>query len=134
MKKRLLIVISSILGVLALGLGYAVLITQFGVGLHCIFRAATGIACPFCGLTRMCLAILRFIFVNQDFSELVYAYNMNQFVIYMSPFVIYVLGNHTIHWIKTGKFKGIDKTDKVIFILVVIVMLMWFLFRNIFVV
>ena len=132
MKKRILIVIGVILGILTLGLGYAVLITQYGIGLRCPIRLETGIACPFCGLTRMCLAILRFIFVNQDFSELSYAYSMNQFVIYMSPFVIYLLGSHVIHWIKTGKFKGIEKTDKVIFILLIIVMLMWWLFRNIF--
>ena len=134
MKKRILAVISVISAILVIGLSYAVLITQYGIGIRCPIRWSTGISCPFCGLTRMCLAILRYIFVNRDFSELIYAYNMNQFVIYMSPFVIYVLGSHIIHWVKTGKFKGIEKTDKVIFILVVIVMLMWFLFRNIFVV
>lgn len=132
MKKRILILLGIILGILVVGLGYAVLITQYGIGLHCPIRAATGIACPFCGLTRMCLAILRFIFVNQDFSELSYAYSMNQFVLYMSPFVIYLLGSHIIHWIKTGKFKGVEKADKVIFVLLIVVMLMWWLFRNIF--
>ena len=133
MKKRILIVLSIIMGIIALGLGYAVLITQYGIIVHCPIRSTIGINCPFCGLTRMCLAIIRFIFVNQDFSELVYAYSMNQFVIYMSPFVVYLIGSHIIHWIKSGKFKGIDKTDKVIFILLIIVMLMWWLFRNIFV-
>jgi len=132
MAKRLLIVLLVISLILGLGLGYAVLITQYGIGFHCPIRYNTGIACPFCGLTRMCLAILRFIFVNQDFSELVYAYSMNQFVVYMSPFVLYLVGSHVIHWIKTGKFKGIDKTDKVIFTLVIVVMVMWCVFRNIF--
>ena len=132
MAKRLLIVLLVISLILGLGLGYAVLITQYGIGFHCPIRYNTGIACPFCGLTRMCLAILRFIFVNQDFSELVYAYSMNQFVVYMSPFVLYLVGSHVIHWIKTGKFKGIDKTDKVIFSLVIVVMIMWCVFRNIF--
>ena len=129
---RFLIIMGIVSGIVLLGLGYAVLITQYGIGFHCPIRYNTGIACPFCGLTRMCLAILRFIFVNQDFNELVYAYSMNPFVIYMSPFVIYLLGSHIIHWIKTGKFKGIEKTDKVILVLLIIVMLMWWLFRNIF--
>ena len=132
MKKRIFIVFTIIMSILALGFGYAVLITQYGIGLRCPIRLQTGIACPFCGLTRMCLALIRFVFVNQSFDELVYAYSMNQFVIYMSPFVLYLLGSHTIHWIKTGKFKGIEKTDKVIFGLLIVVMLMWWLFRNIF--
>ena len=132
MAKRLLIVLLVISLILGLGLGYAVLITQYGIGFHCPIRYNTGIACPFCGLTRMCLAILRFIFVNRDFSELVYAYSMNQFVVYMSPFVLYLVGSHVIHWVKTGKFKGVDKTDKVIFSLVIVVMIMWCAFRNIF--
>lgn len=121
-----------ILGILAVGLGYAFVLTQYGIGFHCPIRSTIGINCPFCGLTRMCLAILRFIFVNQDFNELIYAYSMNQFVVYMSPFVLYLVGSHVIYWIKAGKFKGIGKTDKVIFILLIIVMLMWWLFRNIF--
>ena len=132
MKKRIFIVFTIIMSILALGFGYAVLITQYGIGLRCPIRLQTGIACPFCGLTRMCLALIRFVFVNQSFDELVYAYSMNQFVIYMSPFVLYLLGSPTIHWIKTGKFKGIEKTDKVIFVLLIVVMLMWWLFRNIF--
>ena len=132
MAKRILIVLLIICLILGLGLGYAVLITQYGIGFYCFIRYNTGIACPFCGLTRMCLAILRFIFVNQDFSELVYAYSMNQFVIYMSPFFLYLVGSHVIHWVKTGNFKGIDKTDKVIFSLVIVVMIMWCVFRNIF--
>ena len=135
MRKKILrscIVLCVIASVIALGLGYAVLITQYGIGFHCPIRANTGIRCPFCGLTRMSLAIIRFIFVNHDFNELVYAYSMNQFVIYMSPFIVYLLGRQVIYWINEGKFKGFDKTDKVIFILVLIVMAMWTLFRNIF--
>ena len=81
----------------------------------------------------MSLAIIRFIFVNHDFNELAYAYSMNQFVIYMSPFIVYLLGRQVIYWINEGKFKGFDKTDNVLFILVLIVMIMWTLFRNIFV-
>ena len=132
MKRRIIVVISILLTILSLGFGYAILITQYGIGLRCPIRLQTGISCPFCGLTRMCLALLRFVFVNQDFNELSYAYNMNPFVVYISPFVVYLLGSHTIFWIKNGKFKGIEKTDKVIIVLLIIVMLIWWVFRNIF--
>lgn len=132
MRKRIFIVMAIIFAILCVGLGYAVLLTQYGIGLHCPIRSTIGINCPFCGLTRMCLAILRFIFVNQDFSELAYAYSMNPFVIYMSPFVVYLIGNNIIHWIKEGEFKKKDKTDKIIFCLVFIVMLMWWCLRNVF--
>ena len=132
MKKRILVVIAVLIAILSIGLGYAVLITQYGIGFHCPIRYNTGISCPFCGLTRMCLAILRFIFVNQDLSELSYAYSMNPFVIYMSPFVLYLVGNNIIYWVREGKIKKKDKTDKIIFSLILVVMLMWMCFRNIF--
>lgn len=44
---------------LALGLGYALWVRVTGLALPCPFRAVTGLLCPGCGVTRMCLALLR---------------------------------------------------------------------------
>lgn len=44
---------------LALGLGYAAFVSATGLFLPCLFRAATGLMCPGCGVSHMCLALLR---------------------------------------------------------------------------
>ena len=44
---------------LAAGLGYALWVGCTGLALPCPFRAATGLLCPGCGVTRLCLALLR---------------------------------------------------------------------------
>lgn len=45
--------------VLALGLGYAAFATATGLMIPCPIRAVTGLYCPGCGVSRMCLALLR---------------------------------------------------------------------------
>lgn len=41
------------------GAAYAALIALLGRGLYCPFWRLTGLLCPGCGVTRMCLALLR---------------------------------------------------------------------------
>lgn len=49
---------------LALGLGYAAWIHKTGLALPCPVFRLTGLLCPGCGITRMCLALLRLDFIG----------------------------------------------------------------------
>ena len=67
----------------AAGLAYAAFTAVTGVGLPCPFHAVTGLWCPGCGASRMCLALLRL-----DFAE---AWSWNPGLMLLLPFLA-VLG------------------------------------------
>ena len=79
-KLRLLAVGGSLL---ALGLGYAVWVRSTGLAVPCLFHAVSGLLCPGCGVTRMCLALLRW-----DWAE---AWDANPVLLLMLP-VLTVMG------------------------------------------
>ncbi len=66
--------------ILAVGLLYAVFIKITGWALPCFFWKLTGKVCPGCGVTRMCMALLRF-----DFKA---AAGHNLLLMVLSPFLI----------------------------------------------
>ena len=49
----------AVVGLLALGLCYAAFATATGLLIPCPFRAVTGLLCPGCGVSHLCLALLR---------------------------------------------------------------------------
>lgn len=58
-KKRLRRLLVLLAGLLTLGLSYAWIVSSLGAGIPCPFYQFTGFFCPGCGVTRMCMALLR---------------------------------------------------------------------------
>ena len=86
-KNRRNEVIKGILILLGIGMLYALFSTITGLRIPCVVYALTGLYCPGCGVTRMCLSLLRF-----DFRT---AFSCNQLLILSLPclggMVIYLL-------------------------------------------
>ena len=59
MRCRALRLLRAAAVILAAGLLYAAFCTWSGWAIPCPFRLLTGWLCPGCGVTRMCLALLR---------------------------------------------------------------------------
>lgn len=93
-KKRVRKVLLIILPVLIVGLLYAGFIEMTGMGLDCLIYENTGIKCPGCGVTRMCMHILHF-----DFKE---AFLSNQLLFIALPISVVWFLYKIIVYIKTG--------------------------------
>ncbi len=57
--QRLRRLLTGLLLVAAVGIGYALWVNLTHLSIPCPFHAITGLQCPGCGVTRMCLALLR---------------------------------------------------------------------------
>ena len=85
------------LGLLALGLGYAAFIHLTGWAVPCLFRQMTGLKCPGCGVTSMCLALLRL-----DFAA---AFRWNPGLMALSPFLGALIALLIARYIRTGSWR-----------------------------
>ena len=122
-KKRLLMLIKTHIIIGIIGIVYAVACMKTGYGIPCIFRLVTGFKCPGCGISRMCLELLKL-----NIKEAVH-YNMG--VVAMSPILIYLYIKTCINYVKNGD-KMLNKTDNVIAIVIGIFVIVWTVFRNVY--
>ena len=66
--------------VFGLGVSYYIWLCLTGIGIPCVFRRLSGIRCPGCGLTTMCINIIHFDFVS--------AYHANKFAFCSWPVLL----------------------------------------------
>lgn len=58
MKQRTVKLIKIFGIIIGIGLIYAAFYKVTGIGIPCMFRLMTGLQCPGCGVTHMCMALL----------------------------------------------------------------------------
>ena len=91
-KQRAVRVALMMLGILAIGLLFSFGATHWGWWLPCVFNQITGLDCPGCGISRMCLALLRL-----DFES---AFHWNPAVMLCLPILAYLLGYLAYRYIR----------------------------------
>lgn len=62
MHARAKKIIIGALILFAVGALYALFVSLTHIGIPCVFNLITGLKCPGCGVSRMCLALIRFDF------------------------------------------------------------------------
>ena len=103
-----------IFSVLSIGLLYALAVNIIGFGIPCIFRTVTGLKCPGCGVSEMCLSLLRL-----DFSH---AFRANPAIMLLTPAWIFIFADISVRYIRTGsKVPGKAANVTAIFAAVVLV-------------
>ena len=122
MKERLKKTVKIIIIAALLSGGYAFLCFR-GFAIPCIFHEITGLRCPGCGVTHMCMDVVRL-----DFSS---AFNDNQALFFMLPVLIILIGIMVIRYIKEGRFYS-KKYETYIYIAMILVIIPFGILRNIF--
>ena len=102
---------------LLLGAGflYGTWYSLTGLGIPCPFHLLTGLKCPACGVTRMCVRLLRL-----DFPG---AFRENPGLFLLSPAILFLLFLHI-----SGK--GNRKTENLLASILILLLLAWGVFRN----
>ena len=78
-----------------IGLAYALFCTRTGLALPCPFHVLTGLWCPGCGVSRMCLALLR--------GDLSAAWGYNPALMVLLPVRTAVLTKMGLRYVRAGE-------------------------------
>ena len=95
MKTRLRKVLCTAAVLLCAGLFYALFTLRTGWSVPCLFRTLTGLKCPGCGVSRLCLAVLH--------GDLAAAFRYNRAVLLLTPAGIYVVAAWCAGYIRSGE-------------------------------
>ena len=108
---------------LAIGFIYSLFYFIAGFGIPCPFKSLTGLYCPGCGISRMFMYMLKL-----DFQA---AFSSNCVVFCVLPFFLAGVVRHWYRYIRYGD-KELSRTENVLIILLVAVLLIFAVVRNIF--
>ena len=118
-RKRRLLVGGGVL--LGLGLGYTLWVRLTGLAILCPFRAVTGRLCPGCGVTRLCLALLRWNWAA--------AWDANPVLLLLLP-ILAVLGVRlTVRYVREGNVIG-PKWESALLWAMTALLIVWGVARN----
>ena len=120
-KARRNHLIKAALIVFAIGAAYAVFIKITGFGIPCPINHFTGLKCPGCGVTRMCMHI-----ISLDFRS---AFYDNTAIFCMLPLIVFIFARFAYKYVKTGSKR--DKAAETAGIIAIVVLIIFGILRNI---
>ena len=121
-RRRLWQVILSSAVILIIGLTYGVFVKITGIAIPCVFYRVTGLKCPGCGVTRMCVALLQF-----RWRE---AWNCHSMLMIQLPFLGLIAMRNVIAYIKKG-FCRVSHLETTIIYICIVLLVGFTMFRNI---
>lgn len=104
------------------GCTYAVFTVATGWGIPCVFHLVTGLQCPGCGVSRMCLALLRL-----DFPA---AWQANPAILAMLPLGVVLGVRMLLRYIRTGSSRP-RRWEEWTMVAMSVVLILFSVWRNI---
>lgn len=120
-KQRLCRLLRDVCLVALLGGVYALICFHFGVGLPCPFYLFTGLQCPGCGVSRLCLSLLRL-----DFAG---AWAANPVILLLLPFGVLLAVRLAVRYVRNGT-RRLTKAETVLVYAACICLLIFGVLRN----
>ena len=121
MKQRLKTTLCVSAALLLLGGAYAFAGTH-GFFIPCIFHRITGLRCPGCGITHLCMDLLKL--------DIKAAFMDNPYAFIILPILAVILFRQLILYIKNGR-EDYSRFENIILIIMVICMIPYMIIRNI---
>lgn len=120
--QRLRRLLTGLLGMAAVGAGYTLWVNLTHLSIPCPFHAITGLQCPGCGVTRMCLALLRL-----DVSG---AWKANAVLLVLLPFLGLLLAYRGVVYVHRGSCHT-AAWENILLYTMIVVLLIWGIVRNV---
>ena len=114
--------LTGLLLMVAVGAGYALWVNLTHLSIPCPFHAITVLQCPGCGVTRMCLALLRL-----DVSG---AWKANPVLLLLLPLLGGLLGYRAVVYVRRGSVPT-ARWETLVWSGMAVVLLLWGVWRNI---
>ena len=121
-RQRLLRVILWTALLAGVGLLYGFFVSRTGIAIPCIFHLVTGLKCPGCGVTRMCVALM-----HLDFKS---AYEYNQMIFILSPVLLFIFLTCVVGYIRNGHWET-NRTQNVVLYVCIALLIGFGIARNI---
>lgn len=120
MRTRWKSVLRTVGFLAAAGFLYTVLYL-LGIQIPCVFHRLTGLYCPGCGISRMCISILRLDFLS--------ALRYNSMVILLIPVFLFLGIQLVVRYVRTGS-KQLTKGQQIVFCIMAILLMLFGILRN----
>lgn len=121
-RMRMWQVLKYTAGFTLFGICYGIWVRQTGLAVPCLFHVITGFKCPGCGMTRMCVALLRL-----DFAG---AFHYNQVLFFLMPVLGSIFLADTAAYVKTGRW-SVGRVQSYILYVSIAVLIVFGVIRNI---
>lgn len=114
-KHRLRRVLAICGGVLLVGGLYGLICNWLGFGIPCLLYRLTGLKCPGCGVSRMCLSLLRL-----DFAG---AWQYNPAILALLPLGLGLALHVVVRYVKSGKHALTAGENAVVWFMVAVLLI-----------
>lgn len=122
-QKRWFLLLRTAAILLIAGCAYGILLHYTGIGLVCPVRFVTGLKCPGCGVTHMCLALMRL-----DFAAALMA---NPALFLSAPLLMIIFIPYLAGYIRTGS-RQMRSWQNVVLWICITFLVLYGIVRNVF--